>query len=245
VAIARALIDHATRLRRLALIDAPKGLAPNAVKAWRAQLDGAFAALYYPWIGLAGMPKRLEPPSGFVAGLIARVDIERGVWKAPANEVVKSADALEIALTDQIGGELNAAGVNCIRSLPGKGIRLWGARTLSADAEWRYVNVRRFMISLTRQIEKGLQPAVFEPNADPLWARMRRMAENVLYDWWRRGALMGIKPEQAYYVRCDRTTMTQNDVDNGRLVCVIGVALLKPAEFITVRIGQWTADRAA
>jgi phage tail sheath protein FI len=136
---------------------------------------------------------------------------------------------------------LNPRGVNVIRDFrpDRRGIRLWGARTISDDPAWKYVNVRRLFIFLEESIDEGTQWVVFEPNAEPLWDRVRRSIESFLLTVWRNGALMGVKPEQAFYVKCDRTTMTQDDIDNGRLICYIGVAPVKPAEFVIFRIHQW------
>jgi phage tail sheath protein FI len=137
---------------------------------------------------------------------------------------------------------LNPEGINALRFFPGRSYRVWGARTMSSDPEWRYVNVRRLFIYLEHSIDKSTQWVVFEPNNERLWASVRQTIEDFLLVTWRSGALMGTKPEEAYFVRCDRTTMTQNDLDNGRLICLIGVAPTYPAEFVIFRIGQWTAD---
>ena len=166
---------------------------------------------------------------------------ERGVFKAPANEVVRSATGLEREVTAAEQEILNPLGVNCLRSFPGRGFRVWGARTVSSDPEWKYVNVRRYFLYLEHSIDKGTQWAVFEPNGEALWQQVRRTIEDFLLNEWRAGALVGSKAEQAFFVRCDRTTMTQNDIDQGRLVCLVGVAVLKPAEFIIFRISQNTA----
>jgi phage tail sheath protein FI len=137
---------------------------------------------------------------------------------------------------------LNPLGINCIRTLPNRGIRVWGARTISSDPEWKYVNVRRYFLYLEASIDRGTQWAVFEPNGERLWANIRSTVSDFLYNEWVNGALLGATPKEAFFVRCDRTTMTQNDLDNGRLVCLVGVAALKPAEFVIFRIGQKTAD---
>jgi phage tail sheath protein FI len=212
----------------------------------RAQFDSSYAALYYPWVRvldpLTGQPI-FVPPSGFVAGIYARNDIERGVHKAPANKVVRLALGFERLLNKAQQEVLNPEGINCFRFFEGRGNRLWGARTISSDPEWKYVNVRRYFAYLEHSIDKGTQWAVFEPNGDPLWANVRRTIEDFLLNEWQGGALLGDKPEKAFFVRCDRSTMTQNDLDNGRLICLIGVAPLKPTEFVIFRIGQWTADR--
>jgi phage tail sheath protein FI len=140
---------------------------------------------------------------------------------------------------------LNPEGINCFRFFEGRGFRLWGARTISSDPEWKYVNLRRYFAYLERSIDKGTQWAVFEPNGPRLWDNVRSTVADFLFNEWQMGALLGDKPEKSYFVRCDRTTMTQNDLDNGRLVCLVGVAPLRPAEFVIFRIGQWTADRKA
>ena len=243
------LIAHAERMRyRVALLDSGDGLSISEVRGMRAKLDSKYAALYYPWVTVLDPVTRTEielPPSGFVAGICARSDIERGVYKAPANEVVNLALGFERLLNKGQQEVLNPEGINCFRFFEGRGMRLWGARTISSDPEWKYLNVRRYFAYLEHSIDKGTQWAVFEPNGDALWANVRRTIEDFLLNEWQSGALLGDKPEKAFFVRCDRTTMTQNDIDNGRLICLIGVAPLKPAEFVIFRIGQWTADRKA
>jgi hypothetical protein len=177
-----------------------------------------------------------------VAGIYARSDILRGVFKAPANEVVRGLTKFEININKARQDVLNPEGINALRFFEGRGNRVWGARTMSSDPEWKYVNVRRLFIFLEHSIDKGTQWAVFEPNNERLWANIRSTIEDFLLVQWKSGALMGGKPEEAFFVRCDRTTMTQNDLDNGRLVCLIGVAPTYPAEYVIFRIGQWTAD---
>ena len=177
-----------------------------------------------------------------MAGLYASTDISRGVYKAPANEVVQGITQFVKNVTYGQQGVLNPEGVNALRFFPERGNRVWGARTMSSDPEWKYVNVRRLFIYLEHSIDKSTQWVVFEPNNERLWASVRQTIEDFLLVTWRSGALMGTKPEEAYFVRCDRTTMTQNDLDNGRLICLIGVAPTYPAEFVIFRIGQWTAD---
>jgi hypothetical protein len=183
------------------------------------------------------------PPSGFVAGIYCRNDINRAVYKAPANEVVNLALGFETFLNKSQQDVLNPEGINCFRFFEGRGMRLWGARTISSDPEWKYVNLRRYFAYLERSIDRGTQWAVFEPNGELLWANVRRTIEDFLLNEWQNGALLGDKPEKAYFVKCDRSTMSQNDLDNGRLICLVGVAPLRPAEFVIFRIGQWTADR--
>jgi phage tail sheath protein FI len=178
-----------------------------------------------------------------VAGIYARNDAEKAVFKAPANEVVRGAIGFELLLNKAQQDILNPEGVNCFRFFEGRGFRLWGARTISSDPEWKYISVRRYFAYLERSIDKGTQFVVFENNSESLWAIVTRTVEDFLFNEWRSGALLGTKPEEAFFVRCDRSTMTQNDLDNGRLICLIGVAVVKPAEFVIFRIGQWTADR--
>jgi phage tail sheath protein FI len=245
--IVNLLISHATRMRyRIAVLDSGDEQTIAQVRAMRARLDSKYAALYYPWVRVLDPISRREidlPPSGFVAGIYARNDINRAVYKAPANEVVNLALGFEQMLNKSQQDVLNPEGINCFRFFEGRGFRLWGARTISSDPEWKYVNLRRYFAYVERSIDKGTQWAVFEPNGEALWANVRRTIEDFLLNEWMSGALLGDKPEKAYFVRCDRSTMTQNDLDNGRLVCLIGIAPLRPAEFVIFRIGQWTADR--
>lgn len=253
-AIQQALLTHVeTQTKyRIAILDTPDGNTPGEALDVRSRMDSTHAALYYPWIVVANpaarpgnelIPKQVAlPPSGFVAGIYARTDITRGVWKAPANEVVFGALRFERDITFGQQELLNPQGVNCLRSFYGRGNRVWGARTASSDPEWKYVNVRRYFNYLEHSIDRATQWAVFEPNGEALWANIRETVSAFLYNEWRSGALLGTKPEEAYFVRCDRSTMTQNDLDNGRLICLIGVAAIKPAEFVIFRIGQKTAD---
>jgi phage tail sheath protein FI len=248
-----ALIEHCQRLRyRMAIIDPPKDSSISQVREFRSKFDTKYAALYYPWVRLVDPTRRPDPggptpmldlpPSGYVAGIYARSDIERGVHKAPANEVVLGIDKFVTNVTFDRQSVLNPEGVNALRFFEGRSNRVWGARTMSSDPEWKYVNVRRLFIYLEHSIDKATQWAVFEPNNERLWASIRETIEDFLVATWRTGALMGTKPEEAFFVRCDRTTMTQNDLDNGRLICLIGVSPTYPAEFVIFRIGQWTAD---
>jgi hypothetical protein len=210
--------------------------------------------VYHPWLEIldptqrtaqGAPPARLQlPPSGSVCGIYARTDITRGVFKAPANEPLLGLVKLENNINKARQDVLNPEGINALRFFEGRGNRVWGARTVSSDPEWMYINVRRLFIYLEHSIDKGTQWAVFEPNNERLWANVRHTIEDFLLVTWKTGALMGTKPEEAYFVRCDRTTMTQNDLDNGRLICLIGVSPTKPAEFVIFRIGQWTADAA-
>ena len=253
-AIQQLLISHAERMRyRIAVLDSGQDFTLSEVRDQRNAIDSKYAALYYPWIRVvdplaqrgtpAASQEILLPPSGFVSGIFARNDVEKGVSKTPANEVVRGAIGFEFTLNKAQQDVLNPEGVNAFRFFEGRGYRLWGGRTVSSDPEWKYVGVRRYFAYLERSIEKGTQWVVFENNNERLWANVKRTIEDFLFNEWNNGSLMGAKPEEAYWVRCDRTTMTQNDIDNGRLVCLIGVSPNRPAEFVIFRIGQWTGDR--
>jgi phage tail sheath protein FI len=182
--------------------------------------------------------KRLVPPGGHVAGIYARSDTERGVHKAPANEAVRGAQDVEFCVTPGEQAILNPKGVNVIRAFPGRGILVWGARTLSSNTLWKYINVRRLFNYVEESIDEGTQWVVFEPNDEKLWKRVVQTITQFLTRVWKDGALMGTKAEEAFFVKCDRSTMTQDDIDNGRLVCLIGIAPVKPAEFVIFRIAQ-------
>lgn len=247
------LIAHAESARyRIAVVDARAASSISEIREFRGKFDSKYAALYHPWIevldplfpAVPGIPPRklLLPPSGFVCGIYARSDIERGVHKAPANEIVRGLTKFEININKARQDVLNPEGVNCLRFFEGRGNRVWGARTMSSDPEWKYVNVRRLFIYVEHSIDKATQWAVFEPNQERLWANIRRMVEDFLFVLWRDGALVGAKPEEAFFVRCDRSTMTQNDLDNGRMICLVGLAPSRPAEYVIFRVGQWTAD---
>ena len=246
-AVTADLIAHASapRAYRFAVLDVPKARTVAQALAFKARLDSRFAALFYPWVVVAGSgtAEVVLPPSGFLCGIFARVDLERGVHRPPANEVVRGALRFERAVSKAEQDVLNPAGVNCLRSFEGRGNRVWGARTTSSDADWKYFNARRYFTYLEHSIDQGTQWSVFEPNDVPLWIRVRRTVEDFLLKEWRGGALLGNKAEQAFFVKCDPTTMTQDDLEHGRLICLIGVALVKPAEFVIFRVGQWTADR--
>ncbi|HYG59804.1 MAG TPA: phage tail sheath subtilisin-like domain-containing protein, partial [Symbiobacteriaceae bacterium] len=243
--IQRLLIAHAEQMRyRIAVLDSADNHLPSQVRAYRAELSSSHAALYYPWIKVLDPVTRQPiylPPSGFVAGIYARNDVNIGVHKAPANEVVRSAIGFSIMINKAQHDVLNPEGINCFRYFEGGGLRLWGARTISSDPEWKYVNLRRYFAYLERSIDKGTQWVVFMNNNESLWAKVRSTVESFLFNEWKSERLMGTKPEEAYFVKCDRSTMTQNDLDNGRLICLIGVSAIRPAEFVIFRIGQWTA----
>ncbi|MGD0096981.1 MAG: phage tail sheath subtilisin-like domain-containing protein [Terracidiphilus sp.] len=246
------LIPHveAQRAYRVAILEAGPNLLDSDYETVRAQIDSSYAALYVPWVytpnplavaGTSSPAQILVPPSGFMAGIYARSDTQNSVAKAPANEVVLAAVDFERHINFAEQTVLNPLGINCLRFFPDRGFRVWGARTVSSDTELMYINVRRYLIYLEHSIDNGTQWAVFENNGPSLWARVTDSIDSFLNNEFAEGNLLGTSPSDAYFVRCDRTTMTQNDFDNGRLVCLIGVALLKPAEFVIFRIGQMTA----
>lgn len=247
-AVVSAMWAHCNRMRyRIGIVDAREGMALSEVRALASQFPSNRLALYYPWIVTIDPTGRHDsitvPPAGFIAGIYANTDVTRGVHKAPANEPIIGALRLAQDINRFQQELLNPNGINCLRSFPGGGHRVWGGRTLDVrDPEWKYVNVRRYFLYLERSIERSTQWVVFEPNGERLWANVRSAVEDFLYNEWFNGRLLGGSPKAAYFVRCDRSTMTQNDLDNGRLVCLIGVAPLTPAEFVIFRIGQKTAD---
>jgi uncharacterized protein len=244
-----ALIGHCERLHdRFAVLDAQRGLGIQDVLAFRSPLDSFYAALYHPWLVVrdpATDDLIRVPPSGHVAGLYAFVDNERGVHKAPANVVIQEIDRLDDDINEREQDLLNPVGVNALREFPNRGRRIWGARTLSSVPEWRYVNVRRLFIFIEDSIKQGTQWVVFEPNAEPLWALVTQTVTNFLDTVWRTGALEGTRQEEAFFVRCDRTTMTEDDVANGRLIMEIGIAPVRPAEFVIFRFRQKTRSQVA
>jgi phage tail sheath protein FI len=245
------MIAHCERLGdRVAIIDPPPDLMPQEVGKWRmdvAGYDSNYAALYYPWVTVmdpvTNRPINV-PPSGHMAGIWARNDATRGVHKAPANEVVLGAIGLAYQTTKGEQDTLNPNGVNCIRAFPGRGIRVWGARTLTSDPAWRYINVRRLFNFVEKSIENGTQWVVFEPNDRKLWARVRRDVTAFLKMVWRDGALFGSTPEEAFYVKCDDELNPPESRDLGRLIIEIGLAPVKPAEFVIFRISQWAGPGA-
>ncbi|WP_030613514.1 phage tail sheath family protein [Streptomyces sclerotialus] len=247
-AVQLGLIAHCELMGdRVAVIDPPPGLNARGIRVWRqetAGYDSKYAALYYPWIKVfdpATGESKIVPPSGHISGIWARNDSERGVHKAPANEIVRGAVDLEMQITRGEQDLLNPIGVNCIRAFPGRGIRVWGARTLSSDPAWRYLNIRRYFNYLEESILIGTQWVVFEPNDQQLWARIRRNVSAFLVTEWREGALFGSRPEEAFYVKCDAETNPQESVDLGRVICEIGIAPVKPAEFVIFRLAQFSS----
>lgn len=228
-----------------AILDVPMDLKKtNDVANFRDMYDSTYAAMYHPWLEMfdAGAKRSaFFPPSGAMAGIYARTDTERGVHKAPANEVVRGCTGLSCSYNTGEQDILNPLGVNLIRSFPGRGIRVWGARTISSNGLWKYLNVRRLFIYVEESIRNNTNWVVFEPNSETLWSRVTRTIETFLATCWRDGALAGSSPSEAFFVECGPTTMTQDDIDNGRLICQIGIAPVKPAEFVIFRITQKTA----
>ncbi len=248
--VQEALINHCQLMRyRFAVLDSRQGDGLAEVQEHRGLYDTKYAALYYPWLKIYDpFPDNprvngtvLIPPSGHIMGIYARSDIERGVHKAPANEVIRGIADLEVKLMKEHQDILNPRNINVLRNFRenNRGLRVWGARVLSSDPDWKYVNVRRLFIFIEHSIDKGTQWVVFEPNNEALWERVRRVVTMFLTTVWRNGALMGRTPEEAFFVKVDRTTMTQDDIDNGRLIIQVGLAAVKPAEFVIFRIGQW------
>src|SRR4051794_23780330 len=236
---------------RMAIIDCPPDMLPQDILEWRmntAGYDSKFAALYYPWIEvmdpLTNKPM-MVPPSGHVAGLWCRTDATRGVHKAPANEIVMGANGLGFQVTHAEQGGLNKVGINCIRAFPGRGIRVWGARTMSSDPEWRYINVRRLFNFVSESIMEGTQWSVFEPNDEKLWIQLRIAASNFLTRVWNDGALFGSTPDQAFYVKCDSETNPPEVIEAGQVICEIGISPVKPAEFVIFRLSQFSGGEGS
>ncbi len=250
--VQQAMITHCENMKdRFCILDPVEDADIDDIKTQKNSVvsQRGYGALYYPWIKVSVemtqanktvLEQKDVPPSGYIAGIYARSDTERGVHKAPANEIIRGALKIKIAITKGEQDILNPLGINCIRAFPGRGIRIWGARTTASDALWKYINVRRLFLFLEESIEEGTQWVVFEPNDEKLWARVKQTVTQFLTRVWKDGALMGTTPEAAFFVKCDRTTMTQDDIDNGRLIVLIGVAPVKPAEFVIFRIAQWT-----
>ncbi|HKQ04327.1 MAG TPA: phage tail sheath C-terminal domain-containing protein [Blastocatellia bacterium] len=251
------LIQCETLKDRFAIMSATNAVQDGPIANIRPPQDSTYGAFYLPWVRVSARHTAeghlLVPPTGHIAGIYARVDVERGVHKAPANEVVRG------IITTDLSGEkrplkhllgkreqdlLNPRGVNVICDFrpDGRGIRVWGARTMSSDPMWKYINVRRLFIFVEQSIDSGTQWSVFEPNYESTWAAIRLSITAFLRTVWRNGALAGVTQDEAFFVKCDRTTMTQDDWDNGRLICLIGIAPVKPAEFVIFRISQKTVE---
>lgn len=238
-AVQDALLSHCeTRKDRFAILDSPETITGGVDKLPKPR-DSKYGAYYFPWIQVYDPDKGniFVPPSGHIAGVYSRTDSERGVHKAPANELVRGALGLKYNVSKGEQDLLNPKGINAIRFMNG-GIRIWGARTLSSDPSWRYINVRRLFIMVESSIERATQWVVFEPNDHRLWKRVQRTIASFLTLLWRNGALMGVSPEQAFYVKCDDETNPPEVIDAGQLVVEIGLAPVKPAEFVIFRIGQ-------
>lgn len=241
------LVAHCENLAsRFAVLDMPRDAKKvEDIIAHRDIVDSNYAAMYHPWLEVFDPLDKKNiaiPPSGSVLGIYARSDTSRGVHKAPANETVRACVGLDCQFNKGEQDILNPKGVNLIRTFPGQGIRVWGARTASSDASWKYINVRRLFIFIEETIKANTNWAVFEPNDEVLWVRVKRTIDVFLTGLWRTGALAGSAPSEAFFVNVGRNTMSQDDIDNGRLICVIGVAPVKPAEFVIFRISQKTSD---
>jgi len=247
-AVQTSMISHCElQGNRMAVLDSPPGMTPQQIKEWRsdvAMYDSAFGALYYPWIkienpaGTNGDREMFVPPSGHIAGVWARTDESRGVWKAPANNTIRGCLDIERPITKNEQSLLNPIGINCIRPFGTRGIRIWGARTLSSDSDWRYINVRRLFNMVESTIMDGTQWAVFEPNDMALWEGVKRTLDAFLRGLWMGGALFGASPDQAFYVKCAAETTPPQSIDEGKLVVEVGIAPVKPAEFVIFRISQ-------
>ncbi|HEX4460893.1 MAG TPA: phage tail sheath subtilisin-like domain-containing protein [Polyangia bacterium] len=242
-----AMIDQCERLQdRFAILDAPPTKDVEEVRKWRRRLTSSYAALYYPWITIdsAGSVFSLCPPSGHVAGIYARCDRSEGVHKAPANEVIKGAAGLMLNMNEDHLGLLNSDGINAVRALPGRGIRLWGARTTSEDPDWRQINVRRIFIMLRRSLEEGTQWVVFENNEPLTWERLTRDVDSFLKNLWEQGYFAGVEPEESYFARCNAETNPREVREAGQMVMEIGVAPVIPAEYIIFNVVQKMGDHA-
>ena len=243
-AVQDAVLSHCENMRyRFAILDAPEVIEKGGVDKLPKPRDSKYGAYYFPWIEIYDPFKgnMYQPPSGYMAGVYARSDGERGVHKAPANELVRGALGLRYTISKGEQDILNPKGINVIREFPNRGIRVWGARTISSDASWRYINVRRLFNMVEQSIESGTQWVVFEPNDQRLWKRVTRDISSFLMRLWRQGALFGTSPEQAFFVKCDEETNPPEVIDAGQLIVEIGMAPVKPAEFVIFRIGQMPA----
>ncbi len=239
------MIEHCVAMKdRIAILSSPFGADISNVQDWRRQFDSNYAALYYPWISVNDPLKldnqiiRLIPPDGHVAGIYARSDLSVGVHKAPANEVITGAKDVDLMIENQVQDILNPMGINCLRVFPGRGVMVWGARTISSDKSWRFVNVRRLLMMIEESVEEATQWAVFEPNDFHLRTGIIVSVSGFLEELWRRGALSGDTPDEAFFVRCDDVNNPQEVIDAGRIIADVGVAPSIPAEFIVFRIGK-------
>jgi phage tail sheath protein FI len=242
-----AMIDLCENTKdRFAILDAPPTKDVEEVRKWRRRMSSSYAALYYPWIVIdaAASVVSMCPPSGHVAGIYARCDLKEGVHKAPANEVINGAVGLMLNMNEDHLGLLNADGINAVRGFPGRGIRLWGARTTSDDPSWRYINVRRLFIMLRRSLEEGTQWAVFEPNDPRTWERLAQTVDEFLKKLWADGYFAGNTPEDSYFVRCDSAINTGDTRALGQLWIEVGVAPAIPTEYIIFNVVQKMSEHA-
>jgi uncharacterized protein len=251
--IRNALVEQCEQLRDRFAILQVEGNQRNAA-AINPPFTSSYAAMYYPWLRVSNPrlgENLLVPPGGHIAGVYAGTDIRLGVHEAPANVELRgiitsdlpgNRKPLEYSINRDTQALLNPKGINVCRDfrVDRRGIRVWGARTLSSDAQWKYVNVRRLFIFVEESIDEGIQWVVFRPNSEPTWSQLRRSIAAFLTSVWKSGALVGAKPEEAFFVRCDRTTMSQQEIDNGQLICYVGLAPVKPAEFVILRFSQFT-----
>ena len=236
-----AILTHCERHRfRFAILDSPETIA-KGIDTIPMPRDSMMGAYYFPWVKMYDVEQETEvfaPPSGGIAGIYGRVDGKRGIHKAPANEIFNGALGLKYPLTDAEQELLNPKGINCIREFVGRGIRVWGARTFSSNSEWRYINVRRLFCMVEQAVQNGTNWVVFEPNTRDLWKKIVRNITAFLLRIWKDGALFGDTPEEAFYVRCDDELNPPESIDAGYVICEMGIAPAKPAEFVVFRISQ-------
>jgi phage tail sheath protein FI len=238
-----AILTHCEKNRfRFAVLDSPEELE-KGIDTMPMPRDSMMGGYYFPWVEMydpVADKNVFAPPSGGVCGIYSRVDSTRGVHKAPANEIFRTALGLKYKLTDAEQELLNPKGINCIRDFPGRGIRIWGARTISSNPEWRYINVRRLFCMVEQAIQNGTNWVVFEPNTRDLWKKIMRNITSFLLNVWRSGALFGDSPEEAFYVRCDDELNPPESIDAGYVIVELGLAPAKPAEFVVFRVSQKT-----
>ena len=240
---AAVMVAHCEQRKdRVCILQSPQPVISDA--GHDVPVHSSYGAYYYPWltvVGLDGATGVTVPPGGHVAGVYAQVDSQRGVWVAPTGAPLAGVTGLSQQISSAESDLLSARGINLLRFFPGHGNRVWGARTTSQEPDWKYVNIRRLAVFIEQSLSRGLQWAVFEPNGPALWAAVRMTIEDFLLKLRKSGGLMGPNPDEAFFVRCDNTTMTQADIDVGRFVVIVGSAPVRPAEFVILRItGQTT-----
>ena len=242
-----AMITQCERLKtRFTILDFPDPRDHRRASQWRLLFDSAYAAFYYPWVMVnEGTRQRLVPPSGHVAGVYARCDNAMGPYRAPANEAVRGIFDMGRDLTDEDIGQLNKEGINCLKSLPQRGIRVWGARTASSDPAWRYIPVRRIVSAVISSVERGLQWAVFENNDRFLWKQLVHQVTSFLLELWQAGFFKGATPEDAFYVKCDEETNPPEVREAGQVVVECGVAPVRPAEFVIFKVDSEIEERGS